>query len=262
MPLPIAPFSALISGEWKTGKTHACLTVFNSKYVEPERILYLDNHRSTRAFPHIHRYTEKEKWGIWEVNSADVERVDSRIEGIISAARTGKAPYDIIVVDDLTELELQTFLKEESKFDGKDRRQLWGKHLDNMCQRQRRLILGSGAAFLATCRVGAMDDFTKPGVRDVETKQLVRPQVIRPLIRGKIGEWSPYNFDALIWQRAERTRTATVGVWDFAPAGSIRLGHRWEYYPAWPKEVKEPNFDSLVDLIQAAETWGKDNLGR
>lgn len=260
--MDIKPFSTLISGEWKTGKTHSLLTVFRSAYVVPERVLYIDNHGSTRGFPHIHRYTDKEPWGIWETDYTMTEEVDKKIVSIMNAARRGQPPYDVICLDDTTELEFTTFDAEEDKFSGRDKRQLWGEHLDKMCERQRRLIHKSGASFLATCRVAAMDDFTKPGVRDRDTGQLVRPQIIRPLIRGKSGEWISYEYDALIWTRMDRARDGkSVGIYDFKPEGAIRCGHRWEYYPDWPTEIKEPTFDKLVDLITAAEKWAVDNLG-
>ena len=250
------PFSALVSGEYKTGKTHSLLTVFESERVKPERILYVDNHESTRAHPHISRYDKADKnpWGIWEVDFTMTEEVDKKVDQICSLARAGKAPYDVICWDDMTELEFTTFTKEESHFTGRDKRQLWGEHLDRMCQRQRRLAHRSGATLLATCRVGAMDDFTKPGVRDTETKQLVRPQIIRPLLRGKFGEWVSYSYDALIWARM-KDGDKVVGLWDFKPQGAIRCGHRWMYDPTWPKVMENPSFDKLATLIEKAETY-------
>lgn len=255
------PFSILVSGEWKTGKSHSLLSVFKSELVVPERILYIDNHGSTRAFPHIHRYTDAEPWGIWEVDYTQTALVDKKVDAIVTAGRQGKPLYDVICFDDITELEFTTFTKEESSFTGRDKRQLWGEHLEKMCARQRRLSQKSGSTFLATCRVGAMDDFTKPGVRDPETKQLVRPQIIRPLLRGKFGEWLPYTYDALVWMRLERDKAKRpVGVWDFIPEGNIRCGHRWDYYPKWPKEIRKPTFDQLCKLIEEAEEWGGQNL--
>ncbi len=250
-------FSALTSGEWKTGKTHVMLTVFSSKIVEPERILYIDNHESTKAFPHIHLYTPKEPWGIWRVDYTQTEEVDKKLAQIISKARTGQKPYDVICWDDITELEFTSMDEEGTKFQGKDKRQLWGEHLDAMCQRQRRLSFKSGATILATARVAAMDDFTKPGIRDVETKQLVRPQIIRPLLRGKFGEWINYSFDALIWSQMD---DKGHGQWNFKPDGAVRCGHRWSYYPKWPKVMSEPTFDKLHDLIIDAEAWAAENL--
>ncbi len=258
--LPIKTFTSLMAGEWKTGKTHGLLTVFKSKYVDPKRVLYIDNHESTRAFPWIHRYSQQEPWGIYEVDYTQVEEVDKKIDGIISAARTNKPLYDVIIWDDLTEVEFTTFAKEESKFAGKDKRQLWGEHLDNMCARQRRLSFKSGAVFLSACRVSAMDDFTKPGVRDSETKALIRPQTVRPLLRGKFGEWVPYNYDLLVWTRIKRVAKKPVNIWDFQPEGSIRCGHRWDYFPEWPQVMDNPQFDELVDLIAKAEAWGAANL--
>jgi len=248
------PFSALISGEFKVGKTHSMLTTFESNRVDVKRLLYVDNHESTRAFPHLHRYSKDEPWGIWEVDFTMTEEVDKKVDNICSLARSGKAPYDVICWDDMTELEFTTFTKEESQFSGRDKRQLWGEHLEKMCQRQRRLAHKSGATLLASCRVAAMDDFTKPGVRDTETKQLVRPQIIRPLLRGKFGEWISYSYDALIWARM-KDGDKVVGLWDFKPTGAIRCGHRWMYYDKWPKVWENPTFDKLADMVEAAEAY-------
>lgn len=249
------PISLLLAGQQKSGKTHSLLSSFRSKRVAPERVLYVDNHGSTRAFPYIHRYTQAEPWGIWDLPYTDVDQLDSKIESIIQKVRGGNPPYDIIVVDDMSELEMTTFDKEDSRFVGKDRRQLWGQHLERMIQRLRQLTVKCGASFLATTRVAAADDYTKPGVRDVETKQLIRPQVIRPLIRGKVGEYIPYTFDMLVWQEIAQGKEHPVGSWNFRPEGAIWSGNRWGYFPQWPHKLKEPTFDALCDLIEAAEIW-------
>jgi len=124
----------------KVGKTHLALTVFNSKRIDPTRVLYLDNHGSTDAFGTIPgtdmpipQWSLEHRWGVKHISPDDPLALYNYLLELRKTYFVKKRyPYDAIIVDDWSELAQADI--EDRLDDGEKSKTMrhWGEHGDVM----------------------------------------------------------------------------------------------------------------------------------
>ena len=234
-------------GETGGGKSTFAATLFKSEFIKPDRVLYLDNHGSTDALGLPQYQKGRQQWGVIRIPFDQPELVSGTVESVLAAARAGRPLFDGIVIDDISEHEMTSMDELAGESDAKDMRQVWGKHLSNLCTMTRRLEPAlTGAALIVIGRAGRLPD---PMAKRDPRKQIDdRPTVIRPLLRGQYGLWLPYFFDIISWMQADVSEsTAAFRMW-FRPKGDFLAKNRFLH--AMPAYLDSPSYDAIWRLIK------------
>jgi len=238
-------FGQLDYGEMKVGKTDYLVSVFNSEYVKPERILYIDNHGSTNGFD-VPLYSPTSKHGVWHLGGHESGKVLEKFAEIRGLCVRGKAPYDLIVIDDLSEWASQDVAAAMEK--GGASWKAWGVHLDNMTAAFRYVLPKyTGIILLCAARAGRMRDLLEdPKADDADT-------IIRPLLQGQFGSWALHEFDIISWHQMEVTKARKMTfTQDFFPHPDRYSGTR--FMKEWIKSgisptMVDPTFDKVYDIV-------------
>ena len=243
------PPKIMTYGETGGGKSTFAASMFKSAYLNPERILYLDNHGSTDALG-LPLYVKGEHpWGVIRVPFDQPELVRGTVEAVLKAARAGKPLFDGIAIDDISEHEMTSMDELAGESEARDMRQVWGKHLSDLCTMTRQLEPAlTKAALIVVGRAGRLPD--PMAKRDARKAVDDRPTVIRPLLRGKYGEWLPYFFDLIAWQSADISETTATFTMHFRPHGDMLVKNRWLH--RMPASMTNPTYDAIWDLIKDA----------
>ncbi len=247
----------------KVGKTEYAASLFNSQYIDPERILYLDNHGSTVAF-NLPEWSTSNPFGVREIPEDQPELVLEIAKDIRRDVARGIYKYDAFIIDDISEHGLVSVaeLNDESEND-KLRMKNWGIHLERMTATIRLLNpKRTGAHLIIVARASWSGDPKEKRDRSKITDE--RAQVVRPFLQGKFGDWMPFQMDLVTYQDTEVHNNGDI---DFRmllyPEGDIQVANRWLKH--WINDAKEhklakdrklprvlmdPTFDKLYEIIK------------
>jgi len=227
--------------------------------------LYLDNHGSTKRFGNIHRFTEKEKWGIRRIPLGQPEVFVEVAIRIREMTQKGNCPYKAIILDDISEQALLDMAARTS-YGTKKSIASWGEHLDIMTKGLRYLDPEeTGLWLFIVGRAGRMPVPTQQKTQKFNDKGEPvftpddRDTYIGPLLRGQFGAWAPGFFDMILYHDLmTEERGNKMPRMDFrlhlAPIGDVRVKNRfidcWMKDPKLPLYLSMPTFDQLADLLE------------
>lgn len=246
-----------LAGEAGSGKTWLPASAFNSKYVDPERILYIDNHNSTKALA-LPQYTASHRSGVWHIPYDGAQKVYDMAETIEKYAKRKQPLYDLIIFDDMTQADLTGMYAIKDGGSGSGM-QDWGDHLTNLCEAFWRFDPEvSKATFVIISRLGELPDLSEKmsGRRDKKGDLIDdRPKIYRPQIRGQFGGYILHYPDILAWTECKGRR-------DFRLLLEPPTGHggkfknRYWHLKEMPAGIKMPTWDKFHEMmvpVQAAE---------
>jgi len=249
-----------ICGPGGSGKTFVAASAFRSKYVSPDRILYIDNHGSTKML-NLPQYSKDTKYGVLHVPFDQTERLIIAKDGIkpigeriYDAGRKGKPLYDLIIVDDVSEHELNEFSFLKKKFTGKDMRHVWDAHLNHMIDFFHYIDSAvSGANLVLISRVGLLPDpTTVPSGKREDSGSVVddRPLMARPAMRGKIADWFLHFPDLIVWQRMEYSpKLHWIMQVRPRPTDNMFFKNRGYHYEEMPERIVNPTWDKFWEPL-------------
>ncbi len=241
--------SILDFGIFGTGKTYFAASLFASKNIDPDRVLYIDNHGSTMALD-LPQYVKGEhEHGVLHLDFNDVDTYDAMAERVYTAAKSGNPLYDAIVIDDISEHELVAFDDAEGGFAGKDRRQLWGAHGQHLAQTMRFYDpVFTQAHLIVLARADwKPDPRVKPKPGDDEDK---RPRKFVPAARGMFGTWIEHFASMVIYSDYDVDYDGNqVFYHQYRPTGDILLKNRWWHKEELPARLDWPTWDRLWSII-------------
>lgn len=255
----------------KCGKSNFAVSLFDGAAVDvdPERIIYFDNHGSTESY-NLHQYTAREPYGVRHIPADKPEKLvewAQEIRGTI--ARKKEAYYQAIVIDDICEQAALNIRKKAG--DGKMTLQQWGEHGAEMVTPIRLLHpKATNAHLVIVARAGWMGDPREDRSKDSMVDD--RAQKVRVKLQGQFGEWFPYQMELIAYQYFERKGGARATAEDFkmllVPQGDIMVANYW--HREWirdhslPEEISDPSFTKLVQLLdrlQHGETQTQEEEG-
>jgi len=253
-----------VMGGPKVGKTHFAGSVFRSKYIDPTRVLYLDNHGSTDPFD-FPQYSSTQRYGVRHINPdkpQDLYKVVLDLRN--NAWSKGRYPYDAIVVDDWSEFAQAEI--EERLAESEDSRTLirnWGKHGDLMRAAARMLHPAvSHAHHLAIFQAAQLPDPLEKRPKVVENGRVkftedIRDTKLRPFLQGSFAAWFPYKLDALWYQYMEVKAGKYLFKMQLTPSAKVAVVSRWlAWWVVDPKlegVMRDPTFDKVWEMIQRLE---------
>ncbi len=239
------PWSVMDYGPPKVGKTTMAGTMMESVHLNPERILYLDNHGSSASLiPTPHQYTKAEPWGVFKSSDPDV---------ILEKLLAAPGKYEGVILDDLSEQTLADMDSRNTKSGGTDKSRMrnWGNHLDAYSHALRKLYPeDSGMYVLVIARSGwSANPLKKP---DPEKPMDREGLLYQPLFKGQLGSWIPYSHDIVAYHSMDIVGSEVASKMHFWPEGDIVVANRW--LKQWkdkkiPKTLSNPTFDKVYDLI-------------
>lgn len=239
----------------KVGKTWTALSLFNSKHVDPHRVIYVDNHGSTKG-RRVHPFTAAEPWGLKVITKLD--ELKTLADTIRGAAARNRPICDAIVVDDISEQALINIagLRQAGGTAIKN----WGTHLEQMVDCLRMLDSDhTGAHLILIARAAWKADPTqqKPAV-GVGYEADTRDQLLQPHLQGAVGSWLPHLVDSTIYFHKEVKRNKVEFSALLTPKGdTLAIGrwyHHWAADPELPKEIVDPSFDKIYELLAGLES--------
>jgi len=240
-----------INGWEKSGKTALCASAMESKYIDPKKVIYFDNHNSTSGFS-LHQHSKVEPWGVIHTGADPVQEMLDYTVSLRRLQARGRPMPELIALDDLSELGLASIddLEQTSGDDEKERIRNWGTHRTNMTRIYRGLKT-SGAHLLFVTRAGWGGD---PKQRREKGIVDSRDQVVRPMLQGEFGNYFPFEMDEVLSQEMERTKKGERKyTLHFTPPDAdtfvvSRYETQWEEKKL-PKEVQNATFDQVWDLF-------------
>ena len=259
-----------VMGGPKVGKTHFATTLFTSKRVAPNRILYLDNHGSTSTFD-LPQYTVREPWGVRHLSpDAPDAMYELLLKLRVDYFSKKKYPYDAIVLDDWSEFAQGDVDDRMDEDDSEKHIPLtWRKHGDVMRSAGRLLHpTVTHAHHLAVFQATQAPDPLEARPKRVEGGVLkfaadTRQTRIRPFLQGAFASWFPYKLDAVFYQYMEVKADKYKFYIQLVPTLKVdvlsRWLHKWVENPKLPSELLNPTFDKLLDLIDTIELKEETN---
>jgi hypothetical protein len=255
-----------LAGEAGSGKTFLPASAFNSKYIDPERVLYIDNHGSTKALA-LPQYTATHRSGVWHVPYDQADKVYQMAENIEKFAKRGSPMFDLIIFDDLTQADLTGMyaIKEGGSNGGM---QDWGDHLQNLCEAFWRFDPDvSKATFVIIARLGELPDLSEKmsGKRD-KKGDLVddRMKIYRPMIRGQFGGYILHYPDILAWTECKGRRDFNL-LLEAPPRHGGKFKNRYWHLKEMPAKIPMPTWDKFHDMmvpVLAAEEARQEEINR
>ena len=255
----LRPLYIGVMGGPKAGKTHLAGTLFTSKHVAAERVLYLDNHGSTDAFD-FPQYSAKTPWGVKHISPDDPEELYNFLLELRRTRFVKKQyPYDAIVLDDWSEFAQADI--EERLGDEPDAKTLqnWGTH-GRIMRAAARLLLPavSHAHHIAIFQAAQMPDPLEARPQRVEGGQVkftsdTRKTRIRPFLQGSFASWLPYKLDGVFYQYMEVNAERFKFYLQLVPTDKVavlsRWLHHWVAQPRLARKLENPTFDALYALL-------------
>ena len=254
------PLYVGIMGGPKAGKTHLAGTLFTSKHVAADRVLYLDNHGSTDAFD-FPQYTAQKPWGVKHISPDDPEALYAFLMDLRRTKFVKKQyPYDAIVIDDWSEFAQNDI--EERLGDEADAKtiQQWGTH-GRIMRAAARLLLPAitHAHHIAIFQAAQMPDPLEARPRGVGNTFVsdTRKTRIRPFLQGSFAAWFPYKLDAVWYQYMEVTGDKFKFYLQLVPTDKVEVLSRWlDHWVSQPRlarKLENPTFDAIYELVSGAE---------
>ena len=257
-----------IMGGPKVGKTHFAGSLFESAYVDAQRVLYYDNHGSTDPFP-FHQWTTQEPW---RVKHIDPSNPGALYKDILDLRRTkwskNQYPYDAIVVDDWSEFAQADI---EDRLEDEDNSKMirhWGDHGDVMRSAARLLHpRATKAHHIAIFQASQLPDPLEKRPKIVEGGRVrftedTRETKLRPFLQGGFAAWFPYKLDAVFYQEMEEKRGIYKFQLQLAPTDKVavltRWLHRWHDDPRMSKYMENATFDKILEMIQSNVLDGQE----
>ena len=253
-----------IMGGPKAGKTHLAGTLFTSKHIAPNRVLYLDNHGSTDPF-NFPQYTDKEPWGVKHISPDDPAELAEFLTKLrVQKWAKNQYPYDAIVLDDWSEFaqgDIEARLEDDEQ---EKVIQHWGTHGRVMRSIARLLMPAiSHAHHIAIFQAAQMPDPLEARPQRVEGgKQRyaadTRKTRLRPFLQGAFAAWFPYKLDSLWYQYFEVVGDRYKFYLQLVPSEKVaclsRWLDRWVANPRLARKMENPSFDSILALTDGIIT--------
>ena len=249
-----------IMGGPKVGKTHLAATVFESKYIDRKRVLYLDNHGSTAACD-LPQYTDREPWGVKYISPDDPTGLyEFLLKLRVNRFSKGQFPYDVTVVDDWSEFAQADI--EDRLDDGNEGKTIrhWGKHGEVMRSAARLLHPSvTHAHHIAIFQAAQLPDPLEARPREVAGGVVkytadTRATKLRPFLQGSFAAWFPYKLDALWYQYMEIGGDKYRFYLQLVPTAKVavvsRWLNRWVDTPRLARKLENPTFDAILELVE------------
>lgn len=257
------PMQVGVFGGPKVGKTHFAGSLFRSKHIAANRILYLDNHGSTDPFD-FPQYTTQTPWGVKHISpDSPTELYTFLLELRRTKFIHKQYPYDAIVIDDWSELAQADI---EDRLDDKDdvnKIQQWGKHGTVMRSAARLLHPDvTHAHHLAIFQAAQLPDPLEAKPQRVEGGVAkfapdTRKTRLRPFLQGSFASWLPYKLDALWYAYFELAGDKYKFYLQLVPTPGIAVMSRWldlwVSQPRLARKIENPTFDDILALTDRAQ---------
>lgn len=238
----------------KTGKSHLLATLFTSGEINPERVLYLDNHGSTSAM-NLPQWSKTEPWGVRHVPTP------ADMIAALKEARSRQGQYDALAVDGWSQYSQDDIdAKMEKATDGQ-KMKVWGAHGDLM-RLSMRICQGMVIAdthVLVTFEAAQLPDPLVEKPKKIKDGELTysadpRPTRLRPFLQGAFARELPYKLDALFYSHV---RDEGVKGYQFllqlAPDKKVEVLTRWLAQwvadPRKSKDMENPTWDKVIAFI-------------
>jgi len=229
-------------GAPKVKKTRFAASVFDSTHLDPNKVLYFDNHDSTIGLE-LPEYSKKNHSGIYKTSDWDgVSKVLTDLQRKM-ARGTGAPLLDMIVLDDLTEQSALSvaYLAGEVGMNIPK----WGEHKVFMSNLYRRVkMVSTHAIFVCRCDWQG-DPNEKP---DKGAPVDTRDQKMLPLLEGAFNNWFRYDVSLLAYQSKEVKATKIEFTMQLQPTKDVMVENR--LWAGKPNEIVEPTFDKLWEIVE------------
>ncbi len=241
-------------GPPKVGKTQFGASVFDSKYIDPTRVFYADNHGSTDAF-NLHQWTTTERWGVKHYASDKPEELYKDLFTLRKEVRAGKQRYKMIVLDDWSEYA-QSDIDERMDEDDAEKMfmRYWGEHGELM-RSTAKLVFPrvTGAHHIALFQAAQMPDpLERKEKGDGKFSTDLRETMLRPFLQGAFASYLPYKLDGLFYQDRVLKGGKHKYTMHFEPTKEEAITNRW--LGAWleakvPTTMEDPTWDKVYETI-------------
>ena len=243
----------MVFGEEGSGKTDLAVGVSRMT----DRYLYIDNEGSTTAYL-LHPYSQKEPWGLVNLGPKSVNRVKEVLAEELRNVQAGKARWDAVVLDGLTEYQIvkaAAIATERSKEDAKEdplslSPRGWGYLLRDLLEIAQLAVELSTFGTTIILTAGA----------EIEGGE------VKPFCQGAFGRLVGRYFDLSIYVKNEPVEGKPKHVYYLLKSGLFRGKNRWEDVwlrspQKYPSSVVNVKLEKLLELIQnAAEEKAKEGV--
>ena len=247
------PLHMGIMGLPKTGKTTFALSVFQSKQLDPTKVLYFDNHESTLGQVGLPKFDKKKLTGVKHAPLfSDIGETLVEIER--KMARGDGSPFlDCIVLDDLTEQSALSIghLSGESGMNMSK----WGQHKLFMSSLYRSIkSVAKNTIFVLRC-----DWQGDPNQRpDNKTIGDQRDQKMQPILEGAFNGWLRYDVSLLVYSSKEvRSSGKAIFSVQLQPTEEIMVENR--LWSNEPRKIESATFDTLLEILKEKEEGKEGN---
>lgn len=254
------PYAHLDYGPAKVGKTDYLMSVFDSKHVKPEEVLYLDNHGSTKGFGGP-VYSPKKPYGVKSMPGGDATLFLKEVDKIVSAIANGRNRYKVLILDDLSEHSQAAIQKRQKDFPTKSIKN-WGDHLDAMTEPIRKIMPDrTGMIVLMSARAARMADLLEDKAKLMDSTQDNPDTIIRPHLQGAFGSWALFEFDLTSFHDVEvkgDKMTYSLDCWPHEDRTTgCRFLRQWRKLKI-PRKVVDPTFDKVYEIMQQVNQKEKE----
>ena len=191
----------LLSGPPDGGKTFFAAGAFD--VLDPSEIIHIDNHGSTNGYG-LPVYGEEGSFGVKRINFEEAATIPDLGKKIFKKDSTFDK-IKLVIIDDLTEFDQVSLLDEEEEFEGRDKRQLFGAHRDNMA-RGIRWFDAAGISYILIARSTwgpDPDTDTPPPKQDGDVDR--RPMMHVPMLIGQFQRWVMHQVDVAAYLKFDHT---------------------------------------------------------
>jgi len=230
----------------KAGKTTFGMSAFTSDHLDPERVVYIDNHNSTAGAEGLPEYNRKSGSGVLEVENV-TQIAEYLVEMERKMARTGKRPLDCVILDDITELSALSIAHLTE--DGPMNMVKWGQHKIFMSNLYRKVKnVSEHGLFIGRCEwQGSPDEQPDPtSVGDLRTQEM---QII---LEGSFKNWFIYDVAILAYQYKQVSGSGRAKFYmQLQRTDDVRVENR--LWSGDPRKLEAPSFDGLCEVINKQE---------
>ena len=250
------PIATMLYGEAGCGKSYLAASLFDTTLLDPERVLYLDNHGSTDHLELPQYEKGVREYGVFHVDSDEPELLIAMAQDkIIPAVAAGKPLYDAIVIDDISEHDLTSM--ENRTTTGFD---AWREQLSDMSN-MFRLYKPSvtKAHLIVTARAAMLPDYMEKKRKG--GKEDSRSQILRPMVRGQFGVWMLGECQLILlgdlvdsetefWPDAQGGGPKAEYRWLTAQSHDPYVKNRFIHLDSMPKQyLVNPTYDNIITAV-------------